>query len=90
MPFIDVADTAGLELETTAVLGLGFDCKSAIHPTQIAPMHGVFRPSEQDVQWAHGVLDAAAAGGNGAFLFEGKLVDAPILRRAERILQRAH
>lgn len=88
VPFIDVADTAGLEQETRRVLGLGFDCKAAIHPTQVAPMHGVFRPSEQEVQWAQGV-QAAASNGKGAFLFEGKLVDAPILRRAEGILLRA-
>jgi citrate lyase beta subunit len=89
VPFIDVSDTAGLEQETRRVLGLGFDCKAAIHPTQIVPMHGVFRPSEKETQWAHAVLAAAVASGDGAFLFEGKLVDAPILSRAERILQRA-
>ncbi|MEO7940168.1 MAG: CoA ester lyase [Burkholderiaceae bacterium] len=88
VPFIDVKDVAGLEEETRRVLGLGFDCKAAIHPTQVGPMHGVFLPAETEVQWARGV-QSAAAGNNGAFLFEGKLVDAPLLRRAERILQRA-
>jgi len=88
VPFIDVGDEAGLEQETRRVLGLGFDCKAAIHPSQVAPMHAVFRPEKADVEWARGVL-AAAAGGNGAFLYQGKLVDAPLLKRAERILQRA-
>lgn len=89
VPFIDIADEAGLVHETRRVLDLGFDCKAAIHPTQIAPMHAVFRPAQREVDWAHGVC-AAATGGQGAFLYEGKMVDAPLLRRAERILQRAH
>jgi len=89
VPFIDIADEAGLVQETRRVLDLGFDCKAAIHPTQIAPMHGVFRPAQREVDWARGVC-AVAAGGQGAFLYEGRMVDAPLLRRAERILQRAH
>ena len=89
VPFIDIADEAGLVLETRRVLGLGFDCKSAIHPAQIAPMHAVFRPAQRDIDWARGVCAAAAAGRLGAFQYEGKLVDAPLIRRAERILQRA-
>jgi citrate lyase beta subunit len=89
VPFIDVADSAGLEQETRRVIGLGYDCKAAIHPSQVAPMHAVFRSAPADVAWARGVLAAAADGGNGAFLYQGKLVDAPLLKRAERILQRA-
>ena len=89
VPFIDIADEAGLVQETRRVLDMGFDCKAAIHPNQIAPMHGVFQPSQAELLWARGVC-AAAAGGQGAFLYEGRMVDAPLLRRAERILQRAH
>ncbi len=88
VPCIDIADEAGLVQETRRALDLGFDCKAAIHPAQIAPMHGVFRPDQREVDWARGVC-SAAAGGQGAFLYEGRMVDAPLLRRAERILQRA-
>lgn len=89
VPFIDIADEAGLVQETRRVLDLGFDCKSAIHPAQIAPMHAVFRPAQRDIDWAQGVCAAADAGRLGAFQHEGKLVDAPLIRLAERILQRA-
>jgi len=88
VPYIDIADEAGLVQETRRALDLGFDCKAAIHPTQIAPMHGVFRPALREVDWARGVC-SAASGGQGAFLYEGRMVYAPLLRRAERILQRA-
>jgi citrate lyase beta subunit len=89
VPFIDVADQDALVQETRRVLGLGFDCKAAIHPTQIAPMHAAFKPAPSELGWAQRVM-TAAANGKGAFLLEGKLVDAPILKRAERTLQRAH
>jgi citrate lyase subunit beta/citryl-CoA lyase/(S)-citramalyl-CoA lyase len=89
VPFIDIADEPGLVQETRRVLDMGFDCKAAIHPNQIAPMHGVFQPSQVEILWAQGVC-AAAVGGHGAFLYAGRMVDAPLLRRAERILQRAN
>ncbi|WP_396436373.1 HpcH/HpaI aldolase/citrate lyase family protein [Limnohabitans sp.] len=89
VPFIAIADEPGLVQETRRVLDMGFDCKAAIHPNQIAPMHGVFQPSQVEILWAKGVC-AAAVGGHGAFLYEGRMVDTPLLRRAERILQRAN
>jgi citrate lyase beta subunit len=89
VPFIDVSDRTGLERETRRVMDLGFDCKAAIHPSQIEPMHAVFQPAPAEVQWATGVRNAAVDA-VGAFLFEGRLVDAPILKRADRILQRAN
>jgi citrate lyase beta subunit len=88
VPYVDIADEAGLVHETRRVFDIGFDCKSAIHPTQIGAIHAVFRPDENEVDWARGVC-FSASGQKGAFLYEGKMVDAPLLRRAERILQLA-
>jgi citrate lyase beta subunit len=50
----------------------------------------VFAPSEQEVAWAQRVVAATAAGGNGAgvHVVDGKMVDAPVLAQAERILAR--
>ncbi len=96
VPFIDVADPDGLRHETRLALAMGFDCKSAIHPSQIAPVHEAFAPSPADLHWARSVMAVVAswegAGDSagaapGAFLFEGRLVDAPLLKRAERILR---
>jgi len=91
VPFIDVSDAQGLLDETRAVIGLGFDCKSAIHPSQVGVIHSAFAPSEDDLKWAQGLAQAIESQGGmahikGAFLYNGKLVDAPILKRAERIL----
>lgn len=90
VPYLDYADAAGLQAETARVIGLGFDCKTAIHPQQLAPIHGAFQPSDAERQWAQALLQAVPPGaGSGAFLFQGRMVDAPVLRRAQRIVERA-
>ncbi len=65
--------------------------KLAIHPLQIAPIQVAFRPSPEDIAWALEVTQsyaAAAADGVGAIVARGRLVDAPVLKRAERLLAR--
>jgi citrate lyase beta subunit len=90
VPHIDLADTAGLADETRRVLALGFDCKTAIHPQQLAAIHAAFLPTAAELDWARTLLQAVPAGGaSGAFLFQGRMVDAPLLRKAQRIVERA-
>lgn len=92
VPHIDLADTAGLADETRRVLTLGFDCKTAIHPQQLAAIHAAFQPSPAELDWARTLLAAVPSGGDhrqtGAFLFQGRMVDAPLLRKAQRIVER--
>jgi citrate lyase beta subunit len=88
VPHIDLADSAGLAEETRRVVALGFDCKTAIHPQQIATIHAAFVPAPADLEWAQALLQAVPAGGaTGAFLFRGRMVDAPVLRKARRIVE---
>lgn len=90
VPHIDLADSAGLAEETRRVLALGFDCKTAIHPQQIATIHAAFAPAPADLEWAQALLQALPAGdATGAFLFRGRMVDAPVLRKARRIVELA-
>ena len=94
VPHIDLADDAGLAVETRAVLALGFDCKTAIHPQQLATIHAAFRPTPAELDWARTLLAAVPAGSGdginvGAFLFNGRMVDAPLMKRAHRIAERA-
>lgn len=89
VPWLDVADADGLAHETRRVLTLGFDCKAAIHPRQIETIHAAFAPSAEDLAWARALLQAVPPGqGSGAFLFQGRMVDAPVLRRAQRTVAR--
>ena len=64
---------------------LGFTGKLCVHPRQIHPVHEALRPSEDELRWARAVVAAAAADGS-AVAVEGKLVDRPVLLRAQRLL----
>jgi citrate lyase subunit beta/citryl-CoA lyase len=86
--YLDIKDLDGLRAEVDDAVAVGFDAKVAIHPTQLPVIRAGYAPSTDQVQWARHVL-AAAADERGVFAFEGIMVDAPVLRRAERIVQLA-
>lgn len=91
-PWTAIDDDAGLRRETEEGRQLGFTAKQAIHPSQIATIHGVFTPTAAEVAWAQRVIaayDAAIAGGTGAINLDGKLIDVPMVARARRVLERA-
>ncbi len=86
--YLDIKDLDGLRREVDDAVAVGFDAKVAIHPSQVAVIRDGYAPSPEQVQWARDVL-AAAAEERGVFAFEGRMVDAPVLRRAERIVHLA-
>ncbi len=87
-----VHDIEGLKQETELIKELGFTGKAVIHPKQIAPVHEVFRPSDKEVEEAQKVVRAAKEAeekGLGVITVNGKMVDGPVITRAEKILERA-
>lgn len=84
--YLDIKDLDGLRAEADDAVAVGFDAKVAIHPTQVNVIRASYRPTAQQVRWARGVLERAGQE-RGVFRFEGAMVDAPVLRRAERIVQ---
>ena len=87
-----VADDEGLRREVAFIKQLGFDGKSVIHPNQIPVVHDVFTPTEAEVEKARRIVAAArdaAARGLGAVQVDGRMVDKPVVRRAEFTLSRA-
>jgi citrate lyase subunit beta/citryl-CoA lyase len=86
--YLDIKNLDGLRGEADDAVAVGFDAKVAIHPTQVAVIRDAYAPTAEQVQWARRVLDTAH-GQRGVFQFEGIMVDAPVLRRAERIVQLA-
>jgi citrate lyase subunit beta/citryl-CoA lyase len=86
--YLDIKDLDGLRAETDDAVAVGFDAKVAIHPSQVAVIRAGYAPTDDQVTWARHVLDAARRE-RGVFQFEGIMVDAPVLRRAERIVQLA-
>ncbi|MEZ0354849.1 CoA ester lyase [Mycobacterium sp. SA01] len=86
--YLDIKDLDGLAAEVDDAVAVGFDAKVAIHPSQIAVIRKGYLPGAEQVAWARHVLEAARDE-RGVFQFEGIMVDAPVLRRAERIVQLA-
>lgn len=89
-----VDDVDGLVRDATVAKRLGYSGKSIIHPGQIAPVHGVFLPSNSEVEWAHKVVaalgDAMEKGtGRLAVRLEGRMVDAVHYKQARAILEAA-
>ena len=87
--YLDVRDTEGLEREADLARSLGFGGKACIHPGQVETVNRVFTPSEAELEWARRVLEAyreALREGRGAVALDGKMVDMPIVRHAERLL----
>jgi citrate lyase subunit beta/citryl-CoA lyase len=66
---------------------LGFGGKLCIHPKQIAPVNAAFSPSEPELAWAHKVLEAAERSGGAAVAVDGKMIDRPVILKAERIVR---
>lgn len=90
VPHIDLTRPDDLGEETRNVLALGFSCKTAIHPQQIPIIHAAFAPSPAELAWAKALLQATPDGPtDGAFIFEGRMVDAPVLRKARRVVELA-
>ena len=79
-------DAARIESEARRARSLGFGAKLCIHPRQVAIVNGAFSPGAAEVAWAQRVVEAAAASGGAAVAVDGKMVDAPVLARARRLL----
>lgn len=91
-PYTDANDEQGLLEDTLLAKRLGFKGKLSINPRQIDVIHSVFNPGKHDIDWAQQVIEAirrAEAEGSGVASLNGKMVDAPIVNRAERILHLA-
>jgi len=87
--FSDVRDTAGLIESTKEAIALGFEGKGVIHPGQIEPIHEVFAPTAERIEYAQKVVAAienARAKGSGVAALGSKMIDAPIEARARKIL----
>jgi citrate lyase beta subunit len=92
-PFIDLtAEDSHLIASTEQALYMGYTGKLAIHPRQINPIQQVFTPTMEEVEQAQALLDANTghqAAGRGVFVYDGKMVDMPMIKAAETILARA-
>jgi citrate lyase subunit beta/citryl-CoA lyase len=87
--FADVKDTDGFRREAGMARRLGFSGKSCIHPSQVALANAAFQPRPEEIARAERIVEAAVrarAAGDAVFLLDGRMVDAPAIRRAETVL----
>jgi citrate lyase subunit beta / citryl-CoA lyase len=84
----DIDDAAQLRADFARARAHGFGAKLCIHPKQVAWVHQVLAPTVAELDWAQRVV-AAATGSSGAVRVDGRMVDKPVLQRAQRLLARA-
>ena len=88
--FVDFRDAAGLLAASRAARGEGFTGRLAIHPAQVAPINEGFMPTAAEIAHARRIVDAfAASPGVGTVGIDGKMIDLPHLKAAEKLLAQA-
>ena len=90
--YSDVNNEDGLREEVALIKQLGFDGKSIINPRQIGVVHQIYTPTEKEIDRALAVIEAikeAQAKGSGVISLNGKMIDRPIVLRAQRIIRLA-
>ena len=91
-PFTDVNDDEGIWTDARLAKSLGFTGKASISPRHVEVINAVFSPTEKEIDYAYEVLDAielAKSQGKGAIALHGKMIDAPIVARAQRTIDMA-
>lgn len=91
-PFTDLNDEEGFIKDINRAKSIGMTGKAAINPRQIDTIHEVFAPTEDEINYAVRVMRAqeeAKKEGKGVFSLDGKMIDAPIIQRAQNILNKA-
>ena len=90
--FADVNDEEGFRREVQTIKQLGFDGKSVINPRQIGPVVEIFTPTAKEIDHAERVIEAlkeAEEKGLGVISLDGKMIDKPVVDRAERVIKLA-
>lgn len=92
MVYVNFRDPEGLRQEAVRGAEMGFSGKQIIHPAQVAPVQQAFTPDDEAIAQAVRLLEAMQSHqsqGRGAFELDGKMIDAPIIKAAQRVIQRA-
>ncbi len=89
---IDFKDIAALQAESEFGAQLGFSGKQIIHPTQVEPVQTAFTPNDEAIAYARRIVEtfeAAQKSGAGAYALDGKMIDMPLVKNAQKVLDRA-
>ena len=86
VPHIDVRDLDDCEATTRKAKALGIHARAAIHPAQVARIHAALAPSDEEVAYAEKVIAADKSANGNVALLDGKFIEAPVVKKALRIL----
>ena len=90
--FIDFKDNEGLRVEAEQGAGFGFSGKQVIHPNQVPVAQEAFTPSNAAIEYAKRIVESFESSqkeGKGAYALDGKMIDMPLLKNAQKVLERA-
>lgn len=88
----DYSDPEAYKKSAERARRFGFSGGTCIHPGLVAALNEAFTPKEEDVAYAHKLIQAdakAAAEGRGSFSVDGKMIDIPVIERARKLIARA-
>jgi len=91
-PFTDVNDDEGIWVDARCAKALGFTGKASISPRHVEVINQVFSPTQKEIDYAYEVMDAIAMAkeqGRGVIALHGKMIDAPIVARAQQTIAAA-
>lgn len=92
MVYIDFRDLEGLRREAEQGAGFGFSGKQVIHPNQVPVVQEAFTPSAEEIAYAKRIVESFESSqreGRGAYALDGKMIDMPLLKNAQKVLERA-
>lgn len=92
MVFINFRDNEGLRVEAEQGAGFGFSGKQIIHPNQVAIVQEAYTPSADAIEYAKRIVESFETSqreGKGAYALDGKMIDMPLLKNAQKVLDRA-
>jgi len=90
--FIDFKNPEGLSVEAEQGAGFGFSGKQIIHPNQVSAVQAAFTPSDDAITYARRIVESFESSqkeGKGAYALDGKMIDMPLLKNAQKVLDRA-
>jgi citrate lyase beta subunit len=89
---VDYKDIESLRAESEFGAQLGYSGKQIIHPAQVEPVQTAFTPNDEAIAHAKRIVETFEASqkeGKGAYALDGKMIDMPLLKNAQKILERA-
>lgn len=89
-PYTDINNVEGLRKDSEQAKELGMKAKASIHPNQLEIINEVFSPSMDEIDWARDIVRLSKENSDiGVFQYKGKMIDKPIIEKAEKIINKA-